>query len=174
MFNIAGAVIYLAVAALALRAALQSRSAGRPHAVCVHWRTVALLFAGLACWRLSGAEAAVQALARHIAQNTGSYASRREWQAPLVGLSLLAGAAFAVWAFLGPRGDPDVHWSRLAALGLVAYTAVRLVSLHAMDAIVYASVGPIHLNHFIDLGLTFTVAYFAVLSCAKHSARRRS
>jgi hypothetical protein len=174
MFNIAGAVIYLAVAALALRAALQSRSGGRSQNAFVHWRALALLFVGLAGWRLSGAESVIQAFARHLAQNAGSYASRREWQGPVVALAVLAFAGIAAWAFLGPRGDRNVHWSRFAALGLLAYTAVRLVSLHAADAFVYASIGPFHVNHFIDLGLALTVAYFAVLSCAKDIARRGS
>ena len=173
MLNLAGALVYLAVAALAVRAALQARSLGRPGAVAFHWWAIALVFAGLAAWRVAGGEALAQGFARSLAVNAGSYAARREWQVPLVGLAVLAGAVGTAWAFASRRTDPSVHWSRFAALGLLAYSAVRMVSLHAVDAFLYASVGPFHLNHFIDLGLAVLVGYFAIVSVSQGRARQR-
>lgn len=170
MLNLAGALVYLAVSALAIRAALQSHRGVRPKAAAFHWWAVALLFAGLAAWRFAEGEALAQGFARGLALDAGSYASRREWQVPLVGLAALAGAAYTVWAFIGPRADTNVHWSRLAAIGLLVYSAVRMVSLHAVDAILYTSIGPFHLNHFIDLGLTAMVGYFASISTGSAGA----
>lgn len=161
MLNIAGVLVYLLVAGLAMRAASRSHKAQRPRAAAVHWRTVSLVFAALALWRLAGAEAQVQDFVRDLAHHTGSYAARRELQTPLVGLALIAGAVFALWTFFSSRGDPAVRWSRFATMSLLAYSAVRMVSLHAVDAILYASVGPFHINHFIDLGLAAIAGYYA-------------
>lgn len=172
MLNLAGSLAYLAVSVLAVRTALWSRRVGRPSATAAHWWTVAVLFAGLAAWRAAGGEALAQGFARDLVLDAGNYALRREWQAPLVALAALAGAACMAWAFVAPRTDPNVYWSRLAAIGLLAYSAVRLVSLHSVDAILYASVGPFHVNHFMDLGLTAVVGYFAIISIRPGKVRR--
>lgn len=171
MLNLAGALVYLAVSVLAIRAALKPRR--RRGGAAFHWWAVALLFAGLAAWRIAGGEALAQEFFRGLALDAGSYAARRQWQVPLVGLAALAGAAATVWAFAVPRADPAVHWSRVAAIGLLAYSAVRMASLHAVDTVLYASAGPFHLNHFIDLGLAAVAGYFAIVSVRPRKARRR-
>jgi hypothetical protein len=48
---------------------------------------------------------------------------------------------------------------------MAVFTAVRATSLHAVDALLYQSVGPIHVNYLIDLGLTAVVAAFALADC---------
>ncbi len=159
MLNFAAALVYIAVTVLALRA---GRQMSHPRTR-LHWAGIAACFAGLAAWRLLEGEAWIQELARSAAHASGDYDRRREWQGPLVALALLAGVpAFACMGWR-VRHVPPVLWSRLAALGLLAFAAVRALSFHPVDALIYAGIGRFHLNHVIDLGLCAVVA-----ACALH------
>lgn len=158
MLNLAAAVIYVLVAGLALRA----RVGLVQPAARLHWAAVAFCFMALAAWRLLEGEAAMQELARQAAHSSGDYDRRREWQGPLVAMALLFGAPILGWIAWQARGVPPVLWSRIATLGLLAYSAVRAISFHPVDALVYAGIGPLHLNHVIDIGLCAAVAACAV------------
>jgi hypothetical protein len=160
MFNLAGGLFYLAVAAAAWRAASGKGSAGNAF----HWRAVCLLFVGLAAWRIGYGEAMVQAWARDTAHAAGSYDLRRRWQAPVSVVMLLAGGGVMLWLALGRSADSLLRWSRFASLGLLAYSALRLVSFHPIDALIYKGPGPFHLNHIIDLGLAGVVGCCAILA----------
>lgn len=168
MFNLAGALFYLAVAAAAWRAALHCRSganAKQGARLAFHWQAVALLFAGLAVWRLGAGEAVVQTWVREATQASGSYALRQRWQAPVAALAMLGGGAWIIWLVAARHADPLLQWSRFASLGLLAYSMFRLVSFHSVDAVIYRSFGPFHLNHGIDLGLAALAGWCAILAC---------
>lgn len=163
MLNLAAALIYVAVAGLALHA---RRKLPYPPAR-LHWAGVAACFAALAAWRLAEGEALIQEIARNAAHASGDYDRRREWQGPLVALAILAGAPAFAWIAWQARHVPPVMWSRLATLGLLAYSALRAVSFHPVDVVIYAGIGRLHLNHVIDLGLCAVVA-----ACALYRPRR--
>lgn len=167
MFNLAGALFYLAVAAAAWRAALHCRQAT------FHWRAIALLFAGLAAWRIGYGEAVVQGWVRDAAQAAGSYELRRDWQAPVTALVLLAGAIWALWLIIAPPAERLLRWSRFASLALLAYSGLRLMSFHPVDALIYRGPGPFHFNHAIDLGLAAFVGYCAILAARRAQAAPR-
>lgn len=170
MFNLAGAVFYLAVAVAAWRAALRQDGAGNVF----HWQAVALLFVGLAAWRFGQGEAVVQTWVRDAAQAAGSYELRRRWQAPVAALAVLAGGGWTLWRIIVPPADRLLQWSRFASLALLAYSGLRLVSFHPIDALIYRGPGPFHLNHAIDLGLAGVVGYCAILAarCTQAAGRR--
>lgn len=173
MFNFSGAVFYLVVASLAWCAAVHcGRVPGGQGARgrAFRWRAVALVFVVLAAWRIGQGEAIVQDWARDTAHAAGSYALRRQWQAPLAALVVLAGGAWMLRLAALRRVDVLLHWSRFASLALVAYSSLRLVSFHPVDALIYRGIGPFHLNHVIDLGLAGVVGCCAVVAARR--ARR--
>lgn len=163
MLNLAAALIYILVAGLALRARAGLAQAGAR----AHWAGVAACFLALAAWRLFEGEAALQEIARQAAHSTGDYDRRREWQGPVVAMAVLLAAPAMGWIAWSARGIPPVMWSRMATLGLLAYSAVRAISFHPVDVLIYAGIGRLHLNHVIDLGLCAAVA-----ACAVYSPRR--
>lgn len=158
VLNLVAAFAYLVVMALALRAA---GPAGRGRAR-LHWAGVAACFLGLAAWRLLEGESWIQALARNAAHAAGDYDRRRDWQGPLVAMALLFGAPALAWIAWQARQVPTILWSRLATLGLLAYSALRALSFHPVDALIYAGIGRLHINHGIDLGLCAVVAACAL------------
>jgi hypothetical protein len=172
LLNLAAAAIYVLVAALALGA---RRGLLQP-AARMHWAGVALCFAALAAWRLLEGEAALQELARQAAHSAGDYDRRREWQGPVVAAALLFGVPALGWAAWRVRGVPPVLWSRIATLGLLAYSAVRAISFHPVDALIYAGIGRLHLNHVIDIGLCAVVAACALYRprSARHAGAGRA
>lgn len=160
-FSMAAAMAYVVTALLALACALGAPR--RQHrAAMLHWIVVALVFAGLAAWRLTDGEGHVQAYARNWAQIHGTYDDRHDWQAPIAILALLVvvatGFAGARWA--GPRASGR---ALCLAVVMVLFAGLRLVSLHAVDEILYRALGPIHLNYVIDLGLTGLVVVLALV-----------
>lgn len=90
----------------------------------------------------------------------GAYGARRTVQAPLVALAMTS-AVLATFVLL-------FRWSRtvrgrrnvaravaiLAVLVMVLLIALRLASLHSLDALLY---GPLKLNWIIDIGISLTV-----------------
>lgn len=159
MLNLLGALAYLVVVLACLAAALHARRAPSRRArgqLVRHWLGLMVLFALLAAWRGLGGEAAVQEWGRNLLHAEGVYAMRRSWQGPVGASALLGAGAWVGWLAIRDRRriDPLVGWSRLAGLGLLGYTLLRLMSWHPVDAIIYAGVGPLLVNHLIDMGLT--------------------
>ena len=181
MFNLAGAAAYCLVMALAIWAIPAAipgggssiRPAGRHGSATVrrgnvrygdgrHWLAVALLFAGLAMWRLTGGEQWVQSLARGMAKAGGAYTDRRAWQAPIVAGAILCGAALLFHFGKARNRPPAIYWSRLASLALLGFSLLRVLSFHPVDVAIYAGLGPFHVNHLIELVLVGTVGASAV------------
>jgi hypothetical protein len=159
-FSLAAALAYVVTAVLALACALAATR--RPHRAAIRdWIAVALVFLALAGWRIANGEAQVQTFARNWAQMHGTYDDRHEWQAPItIGVMLVVavlGIAAVRWA--GSRASGR---ALCLAGAMVLLAVLRVVSLHAVDEILYRALGPFHLNYVLDLGLTGLVAALAL------------
>jgi hypothetical protein len=60
--------------------------------------------------------------------------------------------------------------AQVAGIGLAGLFAVRLVSLHTLDNLLFSK--PLHLNWLLDIGATATVFVSALVYC--RAARRRA
>jgi len=162
------AFAYLATSGLALVAAVRAPAIRRMVSV-RNWVAVALIFVLLAIWRLDDGEALVQGVVRNWTRNRGIYDDRYSFQIPVTLGSILAVAAL-IW-LAGRLSDAGHSGKALCtALVMAVFTAVRATSLHAVDAFLYASFGPVHVNYVIDLGLTAVVAAFAAADCWRKAA----
>lgn len=165
MFNLLGALVYLLVMALALAAVpVAARYPGAlRRRVRRHWLALAALFAGLAAWRFGQGEWRLQELIRSLARAEGAYEVRRLWQAALLVVLIPACVVLVRRMIGGQRLPGSVIVSRAAALMLLCYSALRVISWHYIDVIIYASLGPIHMNFLIDMGLTGLAACGALI-----------
>jgi len=153
--SLAGAIAYAGTAALALWARSRTTSASR------RWSLIAALFLALAVWRLSAGEMRLQGDLRDWMRASGFYEQRHNYQA-LLTLAIIAGAGLALYRvfFVGGFSRPTLALN--AALGLMLFSLLRLISLHQFDSLLFR-LGPIHINYLIDLGLTATAAILALL-----------
>jgi hypothetical protein len=171
------ALIYLATAALALAVASRSRRGPAPTstpapAAWRSWLAVAACFAVLAAIRLANADQALHDHVRDWAESSGIYGERHDLQIPLT-LAGLTGL-FGVFVWLTLRAWPleRVVIARTAALVLALLALMRMVSLHAVDALLYRAIGPVHVNYVLDIGLTFVVIAMAAAEWLEPPKRR--
>jgi hypothetical protein len=164
------ALSYLATAVLALVAGARHRAALQ------RWILVAVAFVMLAAWRLADGEALLQDRVRTWTRNSGTYDDRHVFQVPVT-LGAVLILALIVWLGWGTRRAGRPGQALCATAIMLVFTAVRAVSLHAIDAILYHSIGPVHVNYLIDLGLTAVVAGLALTNLPaqpEHRAKSRS
>lgn len=146
--------VELVTASLAAVAGARARRGSRQ----TDWWIVAGVFLVLAGWRLAGGELRLQDDMRAFAESAGIYGMRRESQA-IVSVALIGAGFLAVWWIArGPYALSRL--ARWAALASVGYAALRFISLHAIDSLLYRA-GPFHLNYVIDMGLTLACAALA-------------
>ncbi len=104
--------------------------------------------------------------------NRMEYDERRVFQN---GAALACLAAVGIGAYLYlPRMVLWPKWLAVtaASLGLIALLySLRIISLHGVDRILYASVGPVRLNHLLEL-LPIAAIWFAAWDY-RHAALRR-
>jgi len=167
-FSFLGVLLYLAVAALAVRTGLRSSNKEK-----WLWLAVSALFLGFAAWRAGGGEALVQQWARAGSRAEGLYADRRTWQGPLTVAGFLTIAGVTATIFIRKPGlaRSPLAWANVSALALAGYTLLRSLSFHPLDAILYAGFGPFHVNHVIDAGLTLFCGACALLASATSDKR---
>ena len=165
--NLAAIAMYAATAfacALALRACRTSYARGGPERT---WTVGMAAMIALAIARLYGLEDALRGGLRDLARGSDQYAGRAALQYPLLALVLAAAAglcwlAWRQWRSLPRGGSRRVELlARLALAGFALIYAVRIVSLHAVDALLYS--GPLRLNYVIEAGLCAVLAASAVL-----------
>jgi hypothetical protein len=152
---------YLATAMACGGAAL---SAARPprgvnHAMA--WAGIAALFLALAAIRATDADSLAGAAMRALLTSEGDYGARQKIQAPFASTVILVGFAFvAAGVYYRPallrRYGRRLFRALAASAAMIGLVALRAVSLHATDAMLYA--GPVHPNWIVDLGLTAAVA----------------
>lgn len=161
LFNLAAVALYLFVVLFALAASVGSV---RYHQQGWHlrvWIMVMLLFVGFAALRGLGIEEIWRDALRQIMRADGAYESRRDIQRPLAAIVIaFAGGCAFIWAYRGfsrvrGRRNVAVMVSSASAFVMVALVALRLISLHPVDAVLY---GPLKLNWIIDIGSSIVVA----------------
>lgn len=167
MLNIIATTAYVIFLFPCLFAAYQARRCGRPTGHVVTWVVAAMLLLALALSRANGWEDIAREALRSALEQSGNHAQRRLIQAPFMVVAIVCAAAMPIyiWATLS-RGRPrrSVVLTKLAELVIAAFVALialRLVSLHATDRLLYA--GPVRLNWVLDGGLSLGLAVLAVL-----------
>lgn len=168
--SLVGSGLYLVVALACL---IASATAVRGRQQPTHWQTwgmLAVLFGIFAMIRFFNLEDIARSGMRAYLVAEGAYGARRMVQAPLVALAL-TGAVLIVFALIyrwsrSVRGRRNVARvvAVLAVLAMLLLIALRLASLHAVDALLY---GPLKLNWIIDAGASLMVlgvaAYYTKL-----------
>ena len=173
--------LYAAAIVCSLSAARQSWTFGRPADHRMVWFTVACSFLALLVFRVIQGEDLVRNNLRAFARGHDLYEMRHDYQAALVGIVLVGGAlvAFAVWQrWFRQRLSREsllVRVATVATLAFVPLYALRIISLHAVDALLYA--GPVRLNWILELALCLMImacalAYGQTVKRAKVRADR--
>lgn len=172
------ATTYALIALLGLLAAVLCDRHMRPATQLVHWLVFALFFVSLAVLRLADFEEVCRQALRQALAAQEVYGERRNFQGPIVAIALFAGAALCfvawwTWPSLQRWPELGIWLARMAVGGYVLLIALRVVSLHAMDQILYA--GPLRLNWLLDAGLAATalLATFLYLQGLRNSGRKR-
>jgi hypothetical protein len=124
------------------------------------WSVLALLFIILAAMRIFAIEDILREGMRLLLRAEGSYDSRRSVQGPIFATFFLIAAAIGAFWFYRVtrtiRGRRNIAAMLAIASGcsLVFLLVLRIVSLHAMDELLY---GPLKLNWVVDLGSSAVV-----------------
>jgi len=160
---VAGLSAFAAAAAACHRVALRRRGAA------ALWGTLAALHAWWALEILLNLRYRFRAALIPLLQDHGWYASRTTWQAAAIVAALLVGTALAAWLWRRHRDDG-------AAVGAIAGTALALmllvvetISLHRVDAVMYAQVGPLVLLAWAWIGAAAIVIASALVASADRS-----
>lgn len=165
--DLAGMVIYIFVLALCTAAALAARGARHPLAQAAAWLCCASAFALLTLVRLFEIDDRIELALKLLARETAAYDDRAMLQVPLVGLTIIGAivltlsAARVLRSPQADRRDRLVALALFAALGFAPLYAIRVISWHDLDAILYS--GGIHLNWLLELALSSLVAICAAL-----------
>lgn len=161
----AGVALYALAVLLAILAARAARHAQRPHSEFVHWLFVAAMFVLFAVLRGFQIEDWLEVTLRSALRAEGVYQDRRLIQtvaASVIAIFAVVGVGY--WMYQGMRHLADrchglVFFARVACFAMIALICLRLVSLHAVDIILYG----FRVNWITDVGLTLFVALSAVL-----------
>ena len=147
-----GVLLYVAVAFWTAATGLRLRRSRRVGGGGGLWLGIAGVMVALAAWRASMAEPRLLAWGRSLALARGEYDARQALQAPTVAAGLLAFAVL-LYLFLHRRALTPRLLAALSAGALLALIGVRLVSLHATDALLYAQLGPLNFNQLLEAAL---------------------
>lgn len=164
--SLAAAGVYILVTATLVVAASTASSTGQKPAHRIAWLGLALVFATFVFLRLLNLEEAMRAELRQVLIADRMYDHRRDIQRPIAAAAIaLFGVAGIVGAYVlsglrESRRDLAVGIGVAAGIGLIGLAALRILSLHAIDVLLY---GPLKLNWFADLGLAM-VAGIAAMS----------
>jgi hypothetical protein len=133
------------------------------------WGTLAALHAAGALEILLSLRYRFRAAILPLLQDRGLYASRAAWQGEAIVATLLIGTALAAWLWRRNRDDG-------AALGAITGTALALmllvvetISLHRVDAVMYAEAGPLVLLAWAWIGAEAIVIVSALASSSDRS-----
>jgi|GEM_PF-3280486 len=131
-----------------------------------NWVAIFLAFIGLASVRIFDWEQAMRESLRTALRSAMDYGDRANLQAPLVVVVLLVAVAAALLARRYWRNTPSVRErylriAQFATLAFVPLFALRLISLHVVDTLLYAA--PFKLNWVVDGLLTGVVGLSAAL-----------
>ena len=180
ILSLVAAGVYAIVAVTCLMALLGARRTGQPSWHARAWGLLALLFVLLLTMRITGIEEMLRDSARAFLRSEGAFEERRDFQRVIVVGLLLAGTALGFWLFYraskkaGRIFDKVVQAASGAGLVMVGLIALRLISLHAVDRLLY---GALKLNWVTDIGMSVVVlsagAYYIWLMRGLRNAPRR-
>lgn len=160
ILNLAASGIYGCVLIMCLAAAITARGSRQLPGHVWTWLVLALFFAALVPLRLFEIEETVRDSLRAALRAEGNYRERRDIQGPIVAaIIMLVGAGALALLYRttrNVRGRRNVARvaALVAALAMLVLITLRMISLHAIDALLY---GPVKLNWVIDLGASLTV-----------------
>lgn len=166
VFSLSAAGLYMIVFAACAWAALTAVRLRQPHRHRLVWIAIAGAFALLALMRFTGFEELLRETFRSELRADGSYYDRRSLQRPLaVAVIYLLGGLFAwgawrQWRASRGRRNLAVLAGNAGLVVMVILLALRIVSLHQIDRLLY---GPVKLNWIIDIGASLWVLAAAVL-----------
>lgn len=166
--SLIAAALYIGVALASIAACI---AALRHRQIAWHrigWGVIAALFIALALLRVYGIEETLRTDLRMILYAEQSYEERRSLQKPLfavvfaVAAAMLGGLVYFVSQGVQGRRNVAALVAIACTGGLIFLAAIRLVSLHSVDAVLY---GPLKINWLADLGMTIVVLACAVRYC---------
>ncbi|MFB0612082.1 hypothetical protein [Aurantiacibacter poecillastricola] len=163
--SIAAVLLYALVIVATLAAGKTARDRSQQRWHLRSWLLLALFFALLAISRGLSVEEMLREYFRMTLRSEAIYDDRRSFQRPLVAGVLLVTVAIGFWALvrylrdIKGRRNLAVAIALASSAGMLSLIALRMVSLHATDALLY---GPLKLNWIGDVGLSLTVAGAAV------------
>lgn len=169
VIDVLGVIFYSAVVMLCFAASRAAQRADRPGADSRVWLYCAAFFTMLALSRIFEFEDVWRAEARQYLVSHAEYAGRRAIQRPLLGLALVGSCALVAGTWYALRRNMNgarryVSLAQIAMIGFVPLFALRMVSFHFMDRLLY---GPLKLNWLLDGGLT-ALAALSALAYARH------
>lgn len=148
--NLVGIAIYLATCLAAIATALRLPKSVRHGRVV--WLIVAALFLGLALFRLGNGEEAIRQALRGYLLAEHEYEGRRTFQTLAVFACMGFAGLAAFWAIIRFAHWPVWRIVVAASLGsLGVLYCLRIISWHNVDRLLYASLGPLHFNHVLEL-----------------------
>lgn len=163
--SLAAAAIYIGVSVLCMLAGTSSRGgAASASRLQPGWFSIAGLFVILALSRILVIEDRFDEYLRDLARESGAYEGRTAWQGPLsVAAILLVLLVVPILArnWARSRGDKRrqaLGIAQLAAFAMLGLIALRLISFHPVDSLLY---GGLRLNWWFDVGLSLLVGFAA-------------
>lgn len=163
--SLAAAAIYIGVSVLCMLAGTISLDgAARTSRLQPGWFSIAGLFVILALNRILVIEDRFDEYLRDVARESGAYEGRTAWQGPLSVIAILLVLLVVTilarnWA--RSRGDKRrqaLGVAQLAAFAMLGLIALRLISFHPIDSLLY---GGLRLNWWFDVGLSLLVGFAA-------------
>lgn len=181
LLSLAASGLYLVVIAACILACLTAVQRRQQPWHGRNWALIAVLFAVLAFMRWAALEEVLRDFFRDLLKLESAYEGRRDTQRLLttsvIGLSVALGVAWLAHMSRGVRGKRNIAVlvASASAAGLVCLLALRLISLHQIDAILYR--GPIRLNWLLDVGASLAVlgaAFVYVRTVGRRSGAGRA
>lgn len=162
-------VAYLLAACFCAAAARRSayRTGTRDFVAIAFWTAVAALLVFLALSRQVDLSTRVADVGRNLFQREGWYPDRRPIQRFAIYIIIMAAAGLGLAGSLLYLRRVRAHlmFGWLALVNLVGFLAVRAISLHYIDAVLYRrSIGSIPFNAIAELGVTLPLALAAILA----------
>lgn len=168
---------YLVVVTLALAAILAAWGRARPARESLAWGGAAGYFLLLIVMRLLDGEERMRAVLREMANAHEFYGERGAWQLAiaLTCVLLLCACALRLWFYFRRASSRRARTS-FAVLLLLLFSvllyAVRIVSWHVTDALLYA--GPMRLNWLLECAIMLGMAGLAMRYLRLSRASRKA
>lgn len=123
------------------------------------WLMVSILFFILALYKLFGIQDFITHLFREQSSQEGWYADRRSRQSLFIfGVSMIAFMVLILIIIIMRNAIEKLWQTILGCLCLMSFIAIRTISFHNFDAIIYKKIAFISINSLLELGLIIMTA----------------